>query len=142
MSALISLGRGRSVESTVQNVETAKGKPGAVRTSELMKMKKSAAKKTVFAEFIVASNSVAQSADATISHSKTGDITQKHKSVNPSISEKNRQVDASASVPSDTKKKPKELKRCMAELLEAEETIKQSLDGLVDSMRGLSYTAP
>ena len=148
MSALISLGRGRSVEavaaaeSTVQNVVTGKGKPGAIRTSELIKMKKSAAKKTVFAEFIVASNSVAHRADATHSHGKTSDTTQKQKSANPSVSEKSSPIDASSSVPSDTKKKPKELKRGMAELLEAEQTIKQSLDGLVDSMRGLSYTAP
>ena len=147
MSALISLGRGRSVEavaaaeSTVQNVVSAKGKPGAIRASEIIKMKKSAAKKTVFTEFIVASNSAAHGADATASHGKTSDATQKQKGVNPSFSEKSRQVDASASVPSDTNKKPKELKRGMAELLEAEQTIKQSLDGLVDSMRGLSYTA-
>lgn len=147
MSALISLGRGRSVEavaaaeSDVQNVLIAKGKSGATRTSEVTKVKKSASKKTVFAEFIVASNSVAQRAEATHSHGKASDITQKQKNVNPSISEESRQVDASASVPSDTKKKAKELKRGMAELLEAEETIKQSLDGLVASMRGSKDTA-
>jgi hypothetical protein len=142
MSALISLGRGRSVEavaaaeSTVQNAVSANRKPGAIRRSELIRAKKSASKKTVFSEFIVASNSVAHKAEATHSHGKTIDTTQKQENANPSISEKSRQVDASASVPSDTKKKPKELKRGMAELLEAEQTIKQSLDGLVDSMRG------
>jgi hypothetical protein len=141
MSALISLGRGRSVEavaaaeSTVQNAVSANRKPGAIRRSELIRAKKSASK-TVFSEFIVASNSVAHKAEATHSHGKTIDTTQKQENANPSISEKSRQVDASASVPSDTKKKPKELKRGMAELLEAEQTIKQSLDGLVDSMRG------
>lgn len=147
MSALISLGRGRSVEavaaaeSTVQNVLSTRGKSGATRTIELIKVKKSAAKKTVFAEFIVASNSVAHRAEATHSHGKASDITHKERIVNPSISEESHQVDASASFPSDTKKKPKELKRGMAELLEAEETIKQSLDGLVDSMRGSKNTA-
>ena len=132
MSAMISFGKGSGVRAVAVNtpsphdVMNMKGKSGTTRTEGLTMAKTFAAKKTVHAEFIVASNSVAHKADTSDSHSKTS-----------SSSERTRHAGTTAAVSRDAKKNPKELKRGMAELLEAEQTIKQSLDGLVDSMRGL-----
>ena len=146
MSTMISFGSGRSSKAvavstpTTENVIAMTGNSGAVRTIAPLTGKISAGKKTVYAEFIVASHAVAHGADATETHSKSSDVHKILKSISPSTSLKNRQADTTTTVSSGTKK-PKELKRGMAELLEAEQTIKQSLDGLVESMRGMNYIA-
>ena len=143
MSTMISFGSGRSSKAVAvstpiaENTVAMTGISGAVRTLEPLTGKTSAAKTTVYAEFIVASHAVAHGADATETHSKSTDGHKILKSVSPSTLLKSPQDDTTATVSSGTKK-PKELKRGMAELLEAEQTIKQSLDGLVESMRGLT----
>ena len=145
---MISFGRGSSVKAAAvtapaaQNVMSMKGKSGTSGRRELMEAKMSAVKKTVYAEFIVASNSVVQKGAATDTHGRTTDVHKIHSSATPFTSDETRHADTTATISSDTKKAPKELKRGMAELLEAEQTIKQSLDGLVDSMRGLDPMVP